>query len=205
MTEKKDDKTAGDVPRRTEIPATKAVLADDQAQAAGEKWATPGAKPAETPPAPKVVLADDVSAAPKPFADDARDKGTREAEVLGVDYQRAGQVRQLLGERANLVAYGNTDRVEAIDEALRAAGYTGDIAAGADGDPGPLGRATRADKQVHAAHPGGGPDTTAKPAGVGPKTAPEAGKGVTSSFMSPPPPSKAADKPTGSGSTGSTK
>ncbi|MGH3985877.1 MAG: hypothetical protein ACRDTZ_00985 [Pseudonocardiaceae bacterium] len=188
-TTEEDKAAAGDVPRRAGIPATKAVLGADEQQAAAEGKASPDA-PVRTEPAPKAVLVADQPAVPGPFEGDERDKGTREAEVLGVDYQRAGQVRQMLAERANLVAYNNTDRLAALDEALRAAGYTGDLDAGAQGDPGPLGRATRADKQVHAAHPAGGPDVTDKPTGVGPTTAPAkptAGKGVTSAFMSPEP------------------
>jgi hypothetical protein len=87
--------------------------------------------------------------------DGRRDKGTREAEVLGVDYQRAGQVRQLLAERANMVAYNAADRVASIDLALQELGYTGDLTAGADGDPGrlPEGRASRADKSLHTDAP----------------------------------------------------
>lgn len=38
-------------------------------------------------------------------------------------YQQAGQVRQLLNERANAVAYGQTTRMEAVDKQLAALGY----------------------------------------------------------------------------------
>lgn len=78
---------------------------------------------------------------PTPF--ESTDKGIREAGVLGVEYQKAGQVRQLLAERANLVAHGNIDRLVGVDQALSALGYTGDRTIGSTGDPAPLGRATR--------------------------------------------------------------
>lgn len=54
-------------------------------------------------------------------------------EELGVSYQMAGQVRQLLAERANLVAYGNVDRVKAIDKDLKMMGFDKDPAAFAPG------------------------------------------------------------------------
>jgi hypothetical protein len=40
-----------------------------------------------------------------------------------VPYQQAGQVRQLLNERENAVADGNTTRIEAVDKQLEALGY----------------------------------------------------------------------------------
>jgi hypothetical protein len=45
---------------------------------------------------------------------------------LGVDYRMAGDVRRMLNDRANAVAYGNTDRVKHIDRDLLAAGFKGD-------------------------------------------------------------------------------
>lgn len=54
-------------------------------------------------------------------------------EELGVSYQKAGQVRQLLAERANLVAYGNVDRVKAIDNDLAMMGFDKDPEAFAPG------------------------------------------------------------------------
>jgi hypothetical protein len=106
----------------------------------------------QTSPAPHV---DDVIAAAAALAVGVPrgDKASKEAEVLGVDYQQAGQVRQLLAERRNMVAYGNTERVAGIDSALAALGYTGDRMAGASGDPGPLGRSSRSSKAVRTDAP----------------------------------------------------
>lgn len=78
------------------------------------------------------------------------DPGILEAEALGVEYQKAGQVRQLLAERQNMVAYGNIDRVVSIDQNLTMMGYTGDRTIGATGDPGPIGRTSRSDQMVTA-------------------------------------------------------
>jgi hypothetical protein len=41
-----------------------------------------------------------------------------------VPYQQAGQVRQLLNERENAAAYGQDDRVAAVDKQLAELGYT---------------------------------------------------------------------------------
>jgi hypothetical protein len=38
-------------------------------------------------------------------------------------YQQAGQIRQLLAERENAVAYEQTDRIAAIDKQLSGLGY----------------------------------------------------------------------------------
>lgn len=113
----------------------------------------------QTSPAPHVndvVLAAAALTAARianPGDSENRDRALKEAELLGVDYQRAGQIRQMLAERANAVAYGQTDRIEGIDRALRENGYTGDLTIGAGGDPskGPVGRATRSEKTVQAA------------------------------------------------------
>jgi hypothetical protein len=43
---------------------------------------------------------------------------------MAVDYQKSAQVRQLLAERENADAYGQTTRVEAIDKQLAGLGYT---------------------------------------------------------------------------------
>lgn len=45
---------------------------------------------------------------------------------LGVDHRRAGAVRRILNERANAVAYGNTDLVKRLDQDLKEVGFTGD-------------------------------------------------------------------------------
>jgi hypothetical protein len=83
-----------------------------------------------------------------------RDKAAREAEVLGVNYQYASQVRQLLAERANVIAYGNVDRLAGIETALDALGYTGDRSIGASS--GPMGRSARSDQSVKTSASGGG-------------------------------------------------
>ncbi len=44
-------------------------------------------------------------------------------ELGDVDYLHAGQVRQLLAERVNAVAYGMTDRVAELDKQLAEFGY----------------------------------------------------------------------------------
>jgi hypothetical protein len=100
------------------------------------------------------------------------DPAIQKARDLGVQYQQAGQVRQLLAERQNAVAYGMLDRIVGIDRSLSEMGYTGDRTVGSSGDPGPLGRASRSDKTVQAETP-----TTNK-----------SGSGITSSFMGPKPP-----------------
>lgn len=38
-------------------------------------------------------------------------------------YQQAGQIRQLLAERENAVAYEQTDRIAAVDKQLSGLGY----------------------------------------------------------------------------------
>lgn len=45
-------------------------------------------------------------------------------DEVGVEYQRAGQVRQLLAERANAEAYGQSDRVAAVDKQLAELGVS---------------------------------------------------------------------------------
>jgi hypothetical protein len=105
----------------------------------------------QTSPAPHVN--DIVAAAALLKGTDVRegydkDKAAKEAEVLGVHYQYAGQVRQLLAERANLIAYGNVDRLAGIETALDALGYTGDRSIGASSADGPLGRSSRSDRSV---------------------------------------------------------
>ena len=108
---------------------------------------------------------------PTPF--ESVDKGIREAETLGVDYQKAGQVRQLLAERANLVGHGNIDRLVGIDQALTAMGYTGDRTIGSAGDPAPLGRTSQSDNTVRTADTADTADTAA--------TSGTTGAGVTTS------------------------
>jgi hypothetical protein len=110
------------------------------------------------------------------------DKPKNDAEVLGVDHQRAGQVRQLLAERANCVAYGQPDRVKSIDVSLDMMGYTGDRTIGPSGLP--VGRSAKPDNAV----------TTAADA---PKT-PDVPKTA-------PPASPAASAPAGASTSATTK
>lgn len=58
---------------------------------------------------------------------------------LGVAYAAAGDVRRMLNERANAVAYGNIDIVKGIDRDLKEAGFKGDPAVFADASA-PVGR-----------------------------------------------------------------
>jgi hypothetical protein len=106
----------------------------------------------QTSPAPHI---DDITAAAASLAAGGAiplDKTRREAEALGVPYQQAGLVRQLLAERANALAYGNKDRVTGIDSSLDALGYTGDRTVGASGTP--VGRSSRPeDKAVRTDAP----------------------------------------------------
>jgi hypothetical protein len=104
-----------------------------------------------------------------------RDKAVKEAEVLGVNYQYAGQVRQLLAERANVIAYGNTDRLAGIETALDALGYSGDRSIGASSDSGPAGRSSRADKTLRSDAPTTGDDSKA----AGSKSAAKSTGGTT--------------------------
>lgn len=70
-------------------------------------------------------------------------------QVEGVDYQRAGQVRQLLAERVNAEAYGNAARVEQIDRDLAELGYAKPKPAKVAKDEEPQGRATRQAARQH--------------------------------------------------------
>lgn len=107
----------------------------------------------QTSPAPRHDDIIAVAAAIRDSNPPAGDKAAKEAELLGVSYQKAGQVRALLGQRENALAYGNNDLVRDIDRSLEMMGYTGDPIAGATGDPGPLGRQSRSDKTIHADAP----------------------------------------------------
>jgi hypothetical protein len=86
----------------------------------------------------------------------------------GVDYQRAGQVRQLLAERVNARAYGMTERLAAIDKQLAELGYTRKGGSGKDADAvakaeAPPGRSTRGRQTADA----GSTDPDDKPASPG--------------------------------------
>jgi hypothetical protein len=130
----------------------------------------------QTSPAPHH---DDIIAAAAALTDagpPSVDKAAKDAEVLGVPYQTAGQVSQLLAQRANALAYLNLDLVASIDVNLAAIGYCGDPTADAGGDPGlPLGRKSTSDKTVTAdsatadavAKAGNGNPTTTAPAKAG--------------------------------------
>jgi hypothetical protein len=114
------------------------------------------------------------------------DKTLKEAESLGVNYQQAGQVRQLLAERANAVAYKKLDRVASIDDSLDAIGYTGDREAGASGQPGPLGRTSRPDKTLRSDAPTGSKSAEqAGTAGTGVAASSTAKSGTTTPAASP--------------------
>ncbi len=114
----------------------------------------------QTSPAPRrediVAVAAAMTAANPP----STDKAIKEAELLGVPYQAAGQVRQLLAQRANALAYQNLDLVASIDVNLAAIGYCGDLTADPAGDPAPLGRESRSDKTVTTDSPTAGGGTT---------------------------------------------
>jgi hypothetical protein len=43
---------------------------------------------------------------------------------MAVDYQKSAQVRQLLAERENADAYGQTTRLEAVDKQLAELGWS---------------------------------------------------------------------------------
>lgn len=82
---------------------------------------------------------------------------------LGVDYQRAGQVRQLLAERELAGIYGQTGRVAAADKQLAELGFTRDEATPAvSRSTPPVGRAARQDQMAKTAAP-----RPAAPAGKG--------------------------------------
>jgi hypothetical protein len=120
----------------------------------------------QTSPAPH---RDDIIAAAAALTDvspPSADKAAKDAEVLGVPYQVAGQVRQLLAQRANALAYLNLDLVASIDVNLAAIGYCGDLTADPDDDLGPLGRKSRSDKTVTTDSP------TKSESGTGGTTAP---------------------------------
>jgi len=91
----------------------------------------------------------------------AGSSSTADGGIPGVAYAAAGDVRRMLNERANAVAYGQTDRIVGIDRDLKEAGFTGDPAAFAAGDKGPVGRSS------------GKPDVTA-PVVTAPAAAPAA-------------------------------
>lgn len=66
-------------------------------------------------------------------------------------YQVAAQIRQLLAERANAVAYRNTTRIHAVDKQLTELGYQPDAATPeVTRQAPPIERSARADKTLKA-------------------------------------------------------
>jgi hypothetical protein len=85
-------------------------------------------------------------------ADPESDPGIAKAQELGVNYQRAGQVRQALSEHRNATRQGNADRVKAAKKNLAALGFEGDLEVDdettEDDGKTPRGRQTRESKSV---------------------------------------------------------
>ncbi len=69
-------------------------------------------------------------------------------------YQLVPQIEQLRRERENAVAYGMTDRVEAVDKQLRALGVAGGKRKAAAEESGDESEARRAQPQGRTARPG---------------------------------------------------
>lgn len=86
--------------------------------------------------------------------------------MADVEYQRSGQVRQALAERANAVRLGAVDRVKAADKTLAALGYSEPEAAPAvERSSPPAGRATRQERASKTAAPA--PASVEKPQAKG--------------------------------------
>jgi type II secretory pathway pseudopilin PulG len=80
------------------------------------------------------------------------DPGIVKAQEMGVQYQRAGQIRQAMQEHRNATRHGNDERVKAAKKNLAALGFEGDPEVDdettEDDGKTPRGRQTRESKSV---------------------------------------------------------
>jgi hypothetical protein len=92
------------------------------------------------------------------------DPGIVKAQEMGVQYQRAGQIRQAMQEHRNATRHGNDERVKAAKKNLAALGYEGDPEVDdettEDDGKTPRGRQTRESKTVKTDAPGYSPSVT---------------------------------------------
>lgn len=106
----------------------------------------------------------------KKMADDESRKGSAKSKdepkevPLGETYQRAGQIRQMINEIANLKIFDNTERIKAIEKDLKAIGFEGDPHAELTDESGPVGRSTRQERTVSTDAPVRATSTVAPPA-----------------------------------------